>query len=283
MSKDNANYQAIFVDLDNTLTTRKKKYDVSVDNINALKSFQRKERYVIISTGRHKKDFINIWENIYLNKYCDYVIYSNGAVIENMKSGEIIFSNLIPQNDYLKLIEYAKKNENVIFKFAGEEVLYKFNKFKFYEKLFLLSSGYESKEVSKDDEIELTEYNRQKFGMFVSYHKKEVKETIKQLKEEFPNLEIVTSGGDLYIEITNKGVNKGTAATKLATHLNIDLKNSIAIGDSMNDYELFKIVGYPIAMKNANEELIEISKYRTTEAKRDGVATAIENLNEEKE
>ncbi len=275
-----SNYQAIFVDLDNTLTTRRKKYDVSVDNSNALKNFQRREKYVVISTGRHKKDFMNIWENIYLNKYCDYAIYSNGAIIENIKTGEIIYSNLISESDYNELIEYVRQNNNFLFKFAGDKILNKFGKYKFLEKTFMSTSGYEGKEFLLEDKIEVTESNRQKFGIFSSYRKSEVKKVIEELKEKFPNLEVVTSGGDLYIEITNKNVNKGTAATKLATHLNIDLSNSIAIGDSMNDYELFKIVGYPIAMKNASQELIEISKFKTTEAKRNGVATAIKNLDD---
>jgi Cof subfamily protein (haloacid dehalogenase superfamily) len=113
----------------------------------------------------------------------------------------------------------------------------------------------------------------------MKFNKKYINKMVIQLKQEFGNVaEITTSGGGYYIEITAKGVSKGAAIKYLTNHLDISLKNSAAIGDSMNDYSGFEVVGYHIAMKNAVPALKEISKYETASVDDDGVAKAITSL-----
>lgn len=66
------------------------------------------------------------------------------------------------------------------------------------------------------------------------------------------------------ISLTSKIVNKGFAAEILAQYYNKDMRDVIAFGDQLNDFEMISSVGYGIAMKNANDELKKVSAGITT-------------------
>lgn len=109
--------------------------------------------------------------------------------------------------------------------------------------------------------------------------KKQVKNFIEELSKEFGNeVEITTSGGGFYIETTMKGVTKGSAAEILAEQLGVDLKNSAHFGDSSNDIELLKKVGYPVVVDNASKRVKEHATYITESDKNSGVAKGIKHL-----
>lgn len=55
--------------------------------------------------------------------------------------------------------------------------------------------------------------------------------------------------------------NKGDAIQDLANTYNIDLKESVAIGDTLSDVEMMKCVGYPICY-NANPQMTEAVERR---------------------
>jgi len=57
------------------------------------------------------------------------------------------------------------------------------------------------------------------------------------------------------ISLTNKLANKAFAAEILAQYYNKDIRDTIAFGDQMNDYQMLNRVGHGIAMKNGNDNL----------------------------
>lgn len=86
------------------------------------------------------------------------------------------------------------------------------------------------------------------------------------------------------IELTHADAQKGIALEKLADNLNIDLKDTMAIGDNLNDISMLKRVGTAVAMGNATSEVKAISHFVTGTNSNDGVAEAIEKaLNNELE
>ena len=83
-------------------------------------------------------------------------------------------------------------------------------------------------------------------------------------------LEIYDSGFALHV--TDRRVNKGTSLRYLCERNGIDMENVMAIGDSQNDEDFLKEVGYKIAVGNADEKLKEISTYTCEKMFGDGVA-----------
>ena len=94
--------------------------------------------------------------------------------------------------------------------------------------------------------------------------------------EYLDQLEIYDSGFALHI--TDKRVNKGTSLRYLCERNGINMENVMAIGDSQNDEDFLKEVGYKIAVGNAEEKLKEISTYTCENYFGDGVAEAIEKF-----
>jgi HAD-superfamily hydrolase, subfamily IIB len=80
------------------------------------------------------------------------------------------------------------------------------------------------------------------------------------------------------LEIFPKDVNKGAALTALAKELNLDLSETMAMGDRDNDIPMLKIAGKGVAMGNALPGVKESSDYVTTDNNSSGVGKAIEKF-----
>lgn len=105
--------------------------------------------------------------------------------------------------------------------------------------------------------------------------REDLEEALKDF-EYLDELEIYDSGFALHV--TDKRVNKGTSLKYLCERNGINMKNVMAIGDSQNDEDFLKQVGYRIAVGNAEDKLKEISTYTCEKKYGDGVAEAIEKF-----
>ena len=93
----------------------------------------------------------------------------------------------------------------------------------------------------------------------------------------------VTSSGANNVEIMDKKATKGEALKIVADIHDINLKNTIAIGDNLNDQAMLDIVEYSIAMKNGNKELQKTAKFITEKTNSEGgVADSVMKLLKEK-
>ncbi|ARU91076.1 phosphatase [Spiroplasma clarkii] len=72
------------------------------------------------------------------------------------------------------------------------------------------------------------------------------------------------------ITLTNKIVNKGFVAEILAQYYNKDIRDVIAFGDQLNDFEMIKNVGYGVAMKNGSDELKKVASGITNKTNNEG-------------
>lgn len=83
----------------------------------------------------------------------------------------------------------------------------------------------------------------------------------------------------MYLEIVPKGVNKGTAIDALCRYYGIERSNVMAIGDYYNDIDMLRIVGVPVAVNNAPDDIKALAKYITdSDCNHSAVAEAIERF-----
>ena len=80
------------------------------------------------------------------------------------------------------------------------------------------------------------------------------------------------------LEITARGVTKGTGATALMRAVGIERDRSVAFGDGGNDLPLASAVGRFVAMGNADEDVKEAAFEVCPPISEDGVAVWIENM-----
>ncbi|TNK99161.1 hypothetical protein C4M98_00485 [Mycoplasmopsis pullorum] len=88
-----------------------------------------------------------------------------------------------------------------------------------------------------------------------------INKLLKKLKNDFSDVLNIHSSGskDDFIEITNLDTSKGAAEIIFANLLNVNLKNTYHIGDSLNDASPKNKVNKLIAMANSSPKLLEIA------------------------
>lgn len=87
-----------------------------------------------------------------------------------------------------------------------------------------------------------------------------------------------TIGDDVWIDIMNKGVDKGTGLKRLGEALGIDPAKMMAFGDTYNDAEMLKTVGYSYVMANADEDMRRFAKFVAPSNEEYGVMQIIDQV-----
>lgn len=95
------------------------------------------------------------------------------------------------------------------------------------------------------------------------------------LCEEFDFLE--HEGG--IVEFIPKGTSKATGIEWLCRYLGVDISDTYAIGDSVNDLDMLRSVGHGIAMGNGTPVAKEAAEYVTTDIHDNGIYNALKQYN----
>lgn len=89
------------------------------------------------------------------------------------------------------------------------------------------------------------------------------------------DLKVVISGAN-WLDINNKGINKGYAIKKVQEDFNILYENSMVFGDFYNDIEMLQCAYYSFVMENANDEIKQYGNFIAKKNTENGVIKAIE-------
>lgn len=86
------------------------------------------------------------------------------------------------------------------------------------------------------------------------------------------------SNGIYFGNAVARSASKASALRDMADYLGFDLSQTLAIGDSYNDLEIFKVAGAKVAMGHGPDSLKEIADWIAPSVDDDGVAAAIEKF-----
>jgi hypothetical protein len=96
--------------------------------------------------------------------------------------------------------------------------------------------------------------------------------------EKFSPVKSFDLEGEIFFEFFGPMVSKAHAVHYLSNHFQVSLEEVMFIGDSFNDIEALKIVGLPIAMGNAIEDVKNLAAFISKSNNEAGVAHAIETF-----
>lgn len=99
-------------------------------------------------------------------------------------------------------------------------------------------------------------------------------ELLATLEEKFPRI-VATSAVEFNGEINADCANKGQALRHLAAHLGVDIQETMAVGDGLNDMTMVAEAGIGVAMDNAVPQLKAVANHITASNDENGVAKAI--------
>lgn len=275
----------IAIDLDGTLLDLN--HQISHKNVEAIRTAQKKNIDIIITTGRPYLDAVIPIEAAGLK-----VAFSclNGAEIRDI-DGKIKKSICINKDLLNKVINILEHHEIDYDLFIGD-YLYTRN---IEHQITMFINFYQSfehennirKETEKRvvkgliKEVEsykaLIEEKSDSVYKILGLSTNEKKlEKVKAILKEL-DLSISSSGlGN--IEITNSMAHKGSSLEYFAKKKGITLKEVMVIGDSFNDISMMEKAGIAVAMGNAPDVVKEACHITTKSNEEDGVAFAIENV-----
>ena len=95
-------------------------------------------------------------------------------------------------------------------------------------------------------------------------------------RADFAGRADVTVSHPKFLEFVAPGVSKGAAVRWLARRLGIDLRDTLAIGDQLNDLEMIEEAGLGVAMPHGPAELLEAAALVAPSFEEDGVAQVLE-------
>lgn len=271
----------IFIDIDGTL------FDHAKDAIpesakNAILSAKSKGHKIFLSTGRPYADI----DQEILNFPLDGMIVSCGAVV--YVDNKPIYCKTYPQKELISLIQFMLDN-NIGFSLDGIHKNY------LTEEAFNCLSSLMFKN-NEDSELSRAMMAKNNCFPFEDMKEEDLKEVVKisiftknkesceklfqKIPESLVGFMYKNNHLDLYNgEISIKGITKATGLKKITTYLNKNIKDTIAIGDSLNDLDILKVAGLSICMGNGADECKKIADFTTKDISDDGLSYALKHFN----
>lgn len=212
----------------------------------------------------------------------NYAVTSNGAVVTNLNSSEVISSNYLGAGSVKKIITTLSRRKLFC------EI---YHQGQSYGELRYFEMIGERNDLSKD----LIAFIRSKAKEvenvldFAIDHASEIEKinipllsdkNLRVLWQKFSQIHGVTLTKAIAnnIEVNHRSVNKGAGLKQLCRILKLEPANVMAIGDSDNDLQMLQFAGLGIAMGNASADVKAVANHVTLPFDKDGVAAAIEKF-----
>ncbi len=245
---------AVFIDIDETLDGGD---EALKKNIAVIQKVRKAGHYVLLNTGRSTA-FIP--EKIRAKEDFDGAVTGCGAVA---RVGEkVIFKKLMPEHLIRKFNSYVLEQKLKGYLQGYEEMYY-------YIASDYVEPGWTLLSEEKFSELMANRTEIEKFS---------VSGEIPPDLDEVMGEECEVLRFPAYGEILQRSCGKGKALLEVAEYLGISQKNTIAMGDSMNDYEMLTAAGISVAMGNADDRIKAIADMVTETANEAGVAAALEKI-----
>ncbi|AXI10263.1 Cof-type HAD-IIB family hydrolase [Oceanobacillus sp. 143] len=272
----------IAIDLDGTLLAEDG--SITEENTKAVRDVQQAGNIVIISSGRSLHDTKQILLDAELE--CP-IITGNGAIVFH---NEEILQNLYLEPELIKeLIEIVEENglyfeiytnQGVYVEEAGRNIL--------EQEVQQLQNGDADFAAVVANKIIDIQFKQNGLTYVLNYHDVDYEplevykifvlsfnqQGLSKLKDRLTSRKDIslTTSGVQKLEIGNLDASKGNALTFIANYFDVDLEDTVAIGDNLNDLSMFEVAGMSIAMGNAEEIVKKQATHVTKSCEEDGVA-----------
>lgn len=247
---------AVFLDIDGTLISDS--FIIPERNKKAIAAAREKGHMVFINTGR---SWGNIPPVLYEQFDVDGIVAGSGVMIT--LSDKTVYQKSMSKNLVKRLTEYAFEHREYWYVFEGVKNVYAV-----------------SNDIRKRAEFQIPLEKPEDYALMLDDEIQVIAMGVKvpeDFKETFSE-EITVFQFDTYADCVINGTNKATGIEKVLELTGIKKENTIAIGDSNNDFDMINYAGIGVAMANSQQSILDIADYVTASAKDCGVAEAIEKF-----
>ncbi|WP_245533110.1 HAD family hydrolase [Coprothermobacter platensis] len=261
----------VLIDIDGTLVRDDK--TLPEENVDAIKEALASGVVVTLVTGRNYGSTKTIIDTLHLDVP---VVLQNGAFIFRPYSGEILRKVGLSGRIAKKIIDLSR----------SQDVFYILYKDFFDDKDMVVDNDYVGPFESY---LKHNEARLQKVDNVMDFIDSEVAEVAllgdedkilhvidaMDCEKECSVIKSLTRQNEAFYEFFGPKVGKGEALNYLCQHFNVKPEEIMFLGDAYNDMDLMSLVGMPVAMGNAVEELKRMAKAVTKGNNDAGVAWAI--------
>lgn len=258
--------KVLFFDIDGTLTdTHGGVLEIPAGAKKKMKQLQKEGCLLFIASGRPYAFIPKALSDFGF----DGMVLCNGAHVE--LEGKFIYHQPTDEIKMRRLIDLLEEN-NYEYIIETSRGAYLDSRYKGLEKFFI--------SCNINEDYLLTDFNKEdvipdclKLEASVP---EESRSKIEQIIQKDFNYDM--HGTDNAFEIYSNIISKATGVHKVIEYLNLDIKDSYAFGDGLNDLEMIKAVGTGVAMGNAVDELKEISDMVCDTIHNNGLEKALNSL-----
>ena len=254
--------KAIFFDIDGTLYDREHSEEVPASTRLALKMLRENGHRIFICTGRVNCAVEQSLRGMHFDGMIlgcgTQIVYHGRELYYHRMDAEIVFQLMKLVNSEGGLAILEGKDALYCNPPAPDSQLYDYyqKRLKQLHDLLKPISG-QSWEISK---------------MTVRFPKEAAKKRPRLLRQASAWVTVIDSGKS--VEFIPKGFSKATGIAYILEKLGINREDTVAFGDSMNDYEMLSFVGHGIAMGNSSEEILALCGDHTESVYEDGIYKA---------
>lgn len=264
-------YKIIVLDLDGTLTNRDK--IITSRTRNALMEAQEAGNIVVLASGRPTPGVEPLAKELEMDRFGSYILSYNGGMITNCKTGETVFSSLLPLESNGKIIGLAKEHRVDILTYEGEEVITNNRECPYA----ISESNINHLPLRQVDDMEA--YVDFQVPKFIMLDDGDYLVTVEpKVKAAMGRDFSVYRSEEYFLEIMPKGIDKAQSLARLLDILGLKKEQMIACGDGYNDLTMIKYAGLGVAMENAVLPVRNAADYITASNNHDGVGLVVEKF-----
>ena len=267
-------YKLLAFDMDGTVLNSDKK--ITPRTAAALNELSRRGIYVVVSSGRALAEMNDYREDL---KAMNFGILVSGGLVYDFFKAAPIKIHAVDEETILNLIDFGLEERAMIHlltinnSIARAEDIADMAAFGMgvyqgmFERICIRCEDF--KKYVRENPGEVIKVNL--------YHRD--KESRDRNFARMKNLNLSISFAEAWnLEASPANITKGSGLIELCDFLNINIDETVAIGDASNDTEILQTAGLAAAMGNASDEIKKLADFVTPDNDSDGVATAIEKI-----
>ena len=262
-------YKIIACDLDETLIRLDR--TLSPEDVAAVKACREKGVKFVPATGRGYGSVDGTLRELGLyDEPGEYVIsFNGGAVTENKDHRLLYFEGIsfeAAQELYRRGLSYDvcihvyTRDTVYAYNYVREEVDYLAGRME-VEEIFT-----ENLDFLKGQEIVKVLYMNTDYAYL-----RKIDEELRDITGDMD----VSYSSNRYIEFNRKGVTKGAGLQRLAKILGVDIRETIAIGDNINDLSMIRAAGLGVGVANSVPEIKPLCDYVTKATCNEGAVAEV--------
>ena len=267
-------YKLLAIDMDGTALNSQKK--ISPRTAAAIENLLKRGVHVVTSTGRGLAELSDYKKEFAL---MNYGILLTGGIVYDFFKGTPIVTHAVDYEIILKLIDFGLEERAMIHlltlnhSVAREDDIQNMAAFgmKIYFDMF-------NRICLRTDDFK--QYVRENPGAVVKvnlYHRDKASRDKNLARMSKLNLSISFAESN-NLEASPVGITKASGLRELCDFLNVDIAETVAVGDGLNDKEILQAAGFAVAMGNARDEIKRLADFVTLDNDSDGVAAVIEKF-----